>query len=129
MMLVPAFMASLLYWQEGQSYFRTIALMIFVVACFTDAADGFIARRTRQQTRLGSLIDPLADKLLLVTAFLALTIMGGIPDGSKLPAWLTVLVVSRDVFLITGMIIIFVMSNQFDAKTNFLGKNAFLTIF
>ena len=122
MILVPAFVAALVYWQAGHAICRPLALGIFSLACLSDAVDGAIARRRRQQTHLGSLLDPLADKILLITAYLGLSLMGNIPASSQIPAWLTLIVVSRDLFLLMGAMMIFVTQNAFYPRTNFLGK-------
>ncbi len=120
--MVPAFILALVYWTPERTYLKDIALTIFLSACVTDALDGWIARRTGQKTRLGSLMDPLADKILLTSAFLAFAWLPGLPDAARVPVWLTIIVVSRDLILVTGAAMIFMMQNRFDANTNFLGK-------
>jgi cardiolipin synthase len=120
--MVPAFILALVYWTPERSYLKNIALAIFLTACVTDALDGWIARRTGQKTRLGSLMDPLADKILLSSAYLAFAWLPGLPDAARVPVWLTVIVVSRDLILVTGAAVIFMMQNRFDTATNFLGK-------
>jgi cardiolipin synthase len=120
--LVPVFVTTLVYWQNGRGYCRALALVTFLIACATDALDGWIARRTNQKTRLGSLIDPLADKILLSSAYLAFALLPGLPESAHLPVWITILVLFRDLLLLTGAGVIFMMHNQFDAKTNFTGK-------
>lgn len=121
-MLVPVYILALAYWTPERAYCRDVALAIFLTACITDALDGWIARSTRQKTRLGSLIDPVADKILLTSAFLAFACIPGIPVEARLPIWLTVLVVSRDLLLLTGSAVIFIMHNRFDPQTHWLGK-------
>lgn len=120
--MVPAFIMALVYWTPERDTLRVAAMIIFLAACVTDALDGWIARRTGQKTRLGALLDPMADKILLVSAYLAFAWLPGIPDSARLPVWLTVLVVSRDLILVTGAAVIFMMQNRFDAKTNIWGK-------
>jgi cardiolipin synthase len=120
--MVPAFILALVYWTPERTYLKSLALSIFLTACLTDALDGWIARRTGQKTRLGSLMDPMADKILLTSAYLAFAWLPGLPDAARVPAWLTVIVVSRDLILVTGAAMIFMMQNRFDAATNFLGK-------
>lgn len=120
--LVPVFVTALAYWTPERDVCRVTALIVFLAACVTDALDGLIARRMNQKTRLGSLIDPLADKILLTSAYLAFALLPGIPGSAHLPVWLTVIVISRDLLLVTGAAIIFMMQNRFDAHTNFLGK-------
>ena len=91
--LVPVFVLLVVYGQLGW------ALVAFLVAGITDALDGLIARRAGQRTQLGAWLDPLADKLLLVTTFVVLT-LPGIPLVNHLPIWLTVFVISRDVVIV-----------------------------
>ena len=92
-MLIPAFVLLLVYGYLGAS------LLIFGFAGITDALDGLIARRAGQRTSLGAWLDPMADKLLLVTTFIVLTIPA-IPLTNHLPLWLTVSVISRDIVII-----------------------------
>jgi cardiolipin synthase len=74
-----------------------LAWLLFAIAGLTDALDGFLARVLRQRTHFGAMLDPLADKVLLVTSFLCLAFQGWIPS------WLAVLVVSRDVLIVGGL--------------------------
>jgi cardiolipin synthase len=97
-MLIPAFVLLLVYGYLGW------ALITFLVAGVTDALDGLIARRAGQRTSLGAWLDPMADKLLLVTTFVVLT-LPSMPLTNRLPLWLTVLVISRDI-LIVGVVAI-----------------------
>ena len=76
----------------------TLALILIFVAGFSDGLDGFLAKRYDWRTRLGGLLDPLADKLLLVTVMLTLTSLGFVP------LWLTIVVIGRDVVIISGAI-------------------------
>jgi CDP-diacylglycerol---glycerol-3-phosphate 3-phosphatidyltransferase len=75
---------------------KTIALLLFLVASFTDYADGYIARRFSLVTVFGQLMDPLVDKIMIVSAFICLVASG------DLPAWAVIIIVSRE-FLITGL--------------------------
>jgi cardiolipin synthase len=93
MLLVPAFVLLVVYGYLGA------ALVAFIVAGATDALDGLIARWTGQRTSLGAWLDPMADKLLLVTTFIVLT-LPGIPLTNHLPLWLTVLMIARDVAIV-----------------------------
>ena len=76
------------------------ALLVFILGGVTDALDGFLARRMNQKTSLGAILDPIADKLLLMSSFIMLGMMGG------LPLWLVVLVVSRDAVILIGYVTI-----------------------
>lgn len=82
----------------------TWALVLFVVAALTDLLDGYIARHGHQKTTLGAVMDPIADKILLSSAFIVLTWSAGLT--TRIPQWLTVLALSRDVLiLLTGALI------------------------
>ena len=91
--LAPVFVLAVVYGYLGA------ALVVFLVAGATDALDGLIARRTGQRTSLGAWLDPLADKLLLLSTFIVLT-LPGIPLTNHLPVWLTVVVISRDICIL-----------------------------
>ena len=93
MLLIPAFVILLLYGYRGW------ALVVFLTAGLTDLFDGLIARRTGQKTTLGAWLDPMADKLLLLTMFVMLT-LPSIGQPNRLPLWFTVLVISRDVAIV-----------------------------
>jgi cardiolipin synthase len=99
MFLIPAFVILVVYGYLG------LALAAFVAAGVTDALDGVTARRTGRQSRLGAWLDPMADKLLLLGAFVVLTIPG-IGLANRLPLWLTVLIVSRDVVIVLTVVIV-----------------------
>ena len=75
------------------------ALVVFILAGVSDLADGLIARTWHQKSRLGSYLDPLADKLLMAASFVTLSIY------HQIPSWLTVVVLSRDVILAVGVVI------------------------
>ena len=91
--LTPAFVLFVVYEYLGA------ALATFLVAGATDALDGLIARWTGQRTSLGAWLDPMADKLLLVTTFVVLT-LPWIPLTNHLPLWLTILVITRDIVIV-----------------------------
>jgi len=74
-----------------------LALALFILAGMSDVLDGFLARVLRQRSKLGAMLDPVADKLLLITAYMCLAL------GGLISSWLAVLVISRDVMLIGGM--------------------------
>ena len=99
MFLIPAFVILVVYGYLGW------ALIVFGVAGLTDGLDGLIARRSGQKTALGAWLDPMADKLLLVSTFVVLTIPG-LGLANRLPLWLTVLMISRDVVIVGTVAII-----------------------
>jgi cardiolipin synthase len=93
MFLIPAFVILLVYGRPGW------ALLVFALAGITDALDGLAARWAGGGTSLGAWLDPMADKLLLVTTFVALTVPGtGLVN--RFPVWLTILVISRDIVIV-----------------------------
>lgn len=93
------------------------ALAVFVAAGVTDALDGAIARLTHTKTTLGAYLDPAADKLLLMSAFIALSFM------EEVPRWLVVIVLSRDVMLVLGYFLLFTMTqNPMEVRPSAVGK-------
>lgn len=94
----------------------TAALVVFVVCTASDGVDGFVARFFDQKSRLGAYLDPVADKLLLVTAFVFLAAMG------HLPSWLTVTVIARDVLILLGVIIINLNNLELHIRPSILSK-------
>lgn len=115
--MVPAFVLLVVYGRLGA------ALAVFLVAGLTDALDGLIARRAGQRTSLGAWLDPMADKLLLVTTFVVLT-LPGIPLTNHLPMWLTVLVISRDVVIVGFVAIVNLAVGPRTFRPSLLGKTA-----
>ena len=92
------------------------ALVVFIICGISDGADGMVARLMNQKTRLGTYLDPLADKLLLVATFIALSVRG------FLPAWLTVLVIARDVMILLGVVVISLNRMEFRVKPSMVSK-------
>ena len=91
-------------------------LTVFVLAGLSDAADGLVARLFNQKSRLGSYLDPLADKCLLVAAFICFTAM------HIIPLWLTVLVITRDILILLGASILFLKNGAYTIKPSVWGK-------
>lgn len=100
MALIPVFV-SLLFYQKF-----LLALAVFVIAGITDGLDGLFARRFQQHSELGRILDPIADKMMLMTSFIVLTMRGvyptPIPKHLPIPFWVTITVLSRDVFILVG---------------------------
>ena len=113
--LIPAFVLLVVYGHLGG------ALIVFSVAGLTDALDGLIARRAGQRTSLGAWLDPMADKLLLVTTFIVLT-LPAIPLTNHLPLWLTVTVISRDVVIVGVVAIVNLAVGPRTFRPSLLGK-------
>ncbi|MBI4263957.1 MAG: CDP-alcohol phosphatidyltransferase family protein [Acidobacteria bacterium] len=119
-MLIPAFVLLVVYGYLGW------ALLTFLVAGITDALDGLIARRAGQRTRLGAWLDPMADKLLLVTTFIVLT-LPAIPLTNHIPLWLTVFVISRDVVIVGVVAIVSLAVGPRTFRPSMWGKLATAT--
>jgi cardiolipin synthase (CMP-forming) len=115
--MVPAFVLLVVYDRLGA------ALLVFVAAGVTDALDGLIARLAGQRTNLGAWLDPMADKLLLVSTFVVLT-LPGIPLTNHLPAWLTVLVISRDIVIVVFVAVVNLAVGPRTFRPSLLGKSA-----
>ena len=108
--LIPFFINLMIY-----GYYPA-ALAVFVAACITDALDGMIARLMNSKTDLGAFLDPMADKLLIVSAFVTLVLL------QMLPVWLAIIVISRDVILVLGSITIYFMRHEFTVRPSIIGK-------
>ncbi|PWB81454.1 MAG: CDP-diacylglycerol--glycerol-3-phosphate 3-phosphatidyltransferase [Candidatus Methylomirabilota bacterium] len=93
-----------------------VGLAIFLLAGVTDALDGFIARSRAQRTELGTILDPLADKLLLSATFVTLVYL------HQIPQWLFIIVVSRDVILIGGFLVVYVATGKTTVSVSKMGK-------
>ncbi|MGB0134145.1 CDP-alcohol phosphatidyltransferase family protein [Dokdonella sp.] len=103
------------YWLILNSEFK-LALLLAAVAGISDAVDGFLAKHFGWQSRLGGLLDPLADKLLLLAGFSALTMIGAIP------VWFFALVIGRDVLIVCGAVAYHNLIGAFDAQPSKLSK-------
>ena len=106
---VPFFIASLIYYSPQRDYLRYLALAIFILAVFSDAVDGYIARKAKQHSRAGMVLDPLGDKLLLVGSFICLYLIDEFPAGIKFPLWVTLIVISRDALILLGVVVIYLV--------------------
>ena len=116
--LIPVFAILLVYNRAGW------ALVVFTIAGVSDGIDGFIARRLKQESELGTIIDPVADKLLMTTAFIMLTIPGMLEPGRHLPVpfWVTAAVIGRDIAIIAVAGAINVMTGFRGFQPSWLGK-------
>jgi len=120
MLLIPAFVILLLYGYRGW------ALVTFFAAGITDLFDGLIARWTGQKTTLGAWLDPMADKLLLVTMFVMLT-LPDIGSANRLPLWFTVLVISRDIAIVATVAVVNLAVGPRTFRPSIFGKAATAT--
>jgi cardiolipin synthase (CMP-forming) len=110
--IIPIFITAVIYDRPHH------ALILFVIAAVTDLLDGFLARVTNQKTALGSFLDPLADKFLLTSSFILFSVYGWIP------LWLTITVISRDLIVVIGWLLLSMITHKVRIETVLLGKIA-----
>jgi cardiolipin synthase len=118
--LIPLFVILVVYGYLGW------ALVVFMIAALTDALDGLIARRTGQKSTLGAWLDPMADKLLAISTFVVLT-MPGLGLVNRLPIWLTVVIISRDVVIVLTVAIVNLAIGPRTFRPSVFGKAATAT--
>jgi cardiolipin synthase len=119
-LIIPAFALLVTYGYLGW------ALIAFIAAGLTDALDGVIARRANQRTSLGAWLDPMADKLLLVTTFIVLT-LPAVDVTNHIPLWLTILLISRDIVIVGVVAIVNLAIGPRTFRPSLLGKMATAT--
>lgn len=123
MLLIPFFVVEVLYYvKNGNELHRLLAIVSFAVAAICDGVDGYIARRYNQRSELGAILDPLADKLLLVSGIVLLSF-----DHARLPTiplWLTGTILGRDILLLVGLVVIQFTVGKVAVRPRALGKVA-----
>ena len=115
MLFVPCFVILLIYGHPKSATF------LFLLAAITDGLDGLLARKLQQKTVLGSFLDPMADKILLTAAFIALT-LPSVPLILHIPTWLTILTISRDIIIAVSVLIIHLQTRHTHFPPSILGK-------
>jgi cardiolipin synthase len=114
LVLLPLFLTLLVYRRPEA------ALAVLLLAALSDALDGLLARRLDQRTAIGSFLDPLADKLLSVSGFVTLALIGPIP------AWFVIVVISRDVLISLGALVLYLHDGRLEIAPSLAGKAAML---
>ena len=123
-LLVPFFIVQVLYYVDaGQEIYRLLAILAFAMAAVSDGIDGYIARRYHQHSELGRILDPLADKLLLVSGIVLLSLKNE-PHLDRIPMWLTATILSRDVLLLIGLAVIQYVCGRITVRPALIGKVA-----
>ena len=121
-LLVVPLMICLLNMNSEWTAARHVGLVLFVVMAISDGLDGFLARRLKEETPLGRFLDPVADKLLIVTTVVLLAIDGtGVP-GFILPSWVPVIIVGKDVLVVLGFVLVYLSCGQVLIEPRILGK-------
>ena len=121
-LLVPVIVASLLYYHPERDGLRFVAFGVFLLGILSDAIDGFLARLWHQESELGTLLDPIADKALILSTLISCSAIHGLPDWMRIPAWFNLIVISRDVLLIAGTIVLFAIKGRWSVQPSWLGK-------
>ena len=123
-LLIPFFVVEVLYYvRTGEEVHRALAIFTFAFAAICDGVDGYIARRWHQRSELGRILDPLADKLLLVSGIILLSLANE-PHLERLPLWLTATVIGRDVLVLVGVLVIALTAGRPRIQPRVLGKIA-----
>ena len=107
-----------------QDVMRYVSISIFLVMAISDAIDGYLARITKQVTKLGAFLDPIADKLLMTSACLLLASERGHVQNFLLPPTVVVLIIGKDLFLLIGFLIVYFITSQIHIVPVFIGKLA-----
>lgn len=127
---IPVFVLMLTYYMISvtrgapDEIYRAVALAIFTAAALTDALDGYYARSRNEVTRLGRILDPIADKTLLLSAIIMLTRLQYPTMAPHFPIWFTLLVISRDAMLILGAFIVHALTGSVEVWPRIVGKVA-----
>ncbi|PYS73880.1 MAG: CDP-alcohol phosphatidyltransferase [Acidobacteria bacterium] len=120
MVLIPVFV-SLLFYQRF-----VLALAVFILAGITDGLDGLLARRFNQKSQLGTILDPIADKMMMITSFVVLSMRTvfpqPMPSHLPIPFWVMIAVISRDVFILVGAAAINIVTGFRGFRPSLLGK-------
>ena len=132
-LLIPVFVTLAIYYgesiqhQEPLEWQRFAAIIVFLVAAVSDGLDGYIARRYNQRSSLGVILDPIADKGLLLSGIITLTISNwseSDPAYGKLPLWFTVLVITRDAVILVGAAVLHLLNGKVKVRPSWTGKVA-----
>ncbi|MCQ9206409.1 MAG: CDP-diacylglycerol--glycerol-3-phosphate 3-phosphatidyltransferase [Omnitrophica bacterium] len=115
-LLIPLFISFILYSKWD------LALLVFFVAAISDAVDGYVARALSQRTELGKILDPIADKLLILSAFICFSVTTNPPMHLKLPVYVPIIIISRDAIIVLGALVIFFVKKELEVKPTMIGK-------
>lgn len=102
--------------------YRWIAIVIFITAAVSDGLDGYVARHFNQCSKFGAFIDPIADKSLMLTAIITLSLAPWGIDAWQIPVWFAILVVARDIIILGGITILYYLKRHVPIKPSWIGK-------
>ena len=120
--LVAPFVICLLNLNVGRPAWRHVAFALFMVVALSDALDGFLARRLKEETPLGRFLDPVADKLLIACAVIMLAVEATAVPSYRLPSWVPVIAIGKDVLVIIGFGLVYAVTGEFFVHPRILGK-------
>ncbi len=120
--LVVPLVICLLNLNEAWSGWRYLAIALFVAMALSDAVDGFLARRRHESTPLGAFLDPVGDKLLITSSVVLLAIEATAVPGFRLPSWVPVIAIGKDLLTIIGFLLIYATTGQFFLRPRIWGK-------
>jgi cardiolipin synthase len=132
-LMIPVFVTLAIYYgesiQEGspQDWMRFMAITVFLLAALSDGLDGYVARRYNQRSSLGVILDPIADKGLLLSGIITLSISNWSqvdPHYGKFPAWFPVLVITRDAVILIGSAVLHILNGTVRVRPSWTGKVA-----
>jgi CDP-diacylglycerol--glycerol-3-phosphate 3-phosphatidyltransferase len=132
-LLIPAFVTMAIYYGQSVArgepleWQRFAAIIIFLVAAASDGLDGYVARRYNQRSSLGVILDPIADKGLLLSGIITLSISNwshSNPEHGQFPVWFPVLVITRDTVILVGSAVLHLLNGNVKVRTSWTGKVA-----
>src|ERR1700682_6189522 len=132
-LMIPVFVTLAIYYgqsiqrREPLEWLRFSAIIVFLVAAVSDALDGYVARRYNQRSSLGVILDPIADKGLLLSGIITLSISNWSqvdPHYGRFPAWFSVLVITRDAVILIGSALLHVLNGTVRVRPSWTGKVA-----
>lgn len=121
-LLVAPLVICLLRINTGWMHWRHLAFTLVVVMAASDALDGFLARRLKEETPLGRFLDPVADKLLIACSVVLLAVDSTAVPGFKLPSWVPVIALGKDVLTLIGFALIYATTGEFFIQPRIWGK-------
>jgi cardiolipin synthase len=132
-LMIPAFVTMAIYYGESiqrgapVEWQRFTAIVIFLVAAISDGLDGYVARHYNQRSALGVILDPIADKGLLLSGIITLSISNwseSDPNYGRFPIWFPVLVIARDAVILVGSVVLHLLNGKVHVKPSWTGKVA-----
>ena len=120
LLLIPVFVVTIMSYTKEEQWIRHLAIFIFALAAVSDALDGFIARAWDQKTKLGAVLDPMADKLLVNITFVFLAVNQQF--DTQVPGWLPVVLLSRDVYITGGAYLLNMYYGPLRVRPRITGK-------